>query len=119
MPWLNEGSKGYKEALKLYEAIVALCLPSTWVHYTQLLRAAASVVANVAEEIGRFSGEPTPDAARFFTFARGSLHEVGAFVDIAFIDGFLEESEVEDLKSQCIELSEMLFVFVRKQRKKR
>jgi four helix bundle protein len=116
MPWLNEGAKGYKESLALYRRIIELSLPPGWIHYGQLLRATASVVANIAEEIGRFYGRPSDDAVRFSTFARGSLHEVGAFLDIAVIDGLVSDEQADSLKQECIELSEMLFMFIRKQK---
>lgn len=99
MPWLNEEGKGYKEALEIYQNVSNLDLPPDWIHFTQMMRAAASVVANIAEEIGRFSGEPTPDAVRFSSFARGSLHEVGAFLDIGVIDGILTKSQAEKIKT--------------------
>jgi len=118
MPWLNEGAKGYKESLALYRQIKELDLPTDWIHYNQLMRSAASVVANIAEEVGRFHGRPSDDASRFSTFARGSLHEVGAFLDIAVIDGVISNKQAGSLKKECIDLSEMLFMFVRKQKER-
>jgi four helix bundle protein len=116
MPWLNDGAKGYKESLSLYRRIKELGLSPEWVHCDQLMRAAASVIANIAEEIGRFYGRPTNDAVRFSTFARGSLHEVGAFLDIAVIDGLISSKQADSIKEECIELSEMLFMFIKKQK---
>lgn len=116
MPWLNDGVLGYTDSLNLYRKIKELGLSPDWIHYAQVMRAAASVVANIAEETGRFRGKPTDDATRFFTFARGSLHEVGAFLDIATIDGLISGEQAELLKQDCIELSGMLFNIIRKQK---
>jgi four helix bundle protein len=45
----------------------------------QLERASSSIVLNIGEGAGRFSG---PDQARFFVIARGSATECAAVLDV-------------------------------------
>jgi len=105
---LNEQQYGYVEALDIYKEVFELNL-SGWIHQDQLLRCAASVVANLAEAKGRFRGKPTADTTRFLSIARGSLHEVGAFMDIALLEGRLSEEKHSEFNNRCEDLSKKLF----------
>jgi four helix bundle protein len=56
----------------------------------QLQRASTSVVLNIAEGAGEFSGK---DKARFYRFARRSATECAAILDICDKLGFIEEDK--------------------------
>jgi four helix bundle protein len=51
-----------------------------WTTGTQLVRAADSIGANIAEGLGRGT---LPDQRRFFLIARGSLHETEHWLELA------------------------------------
>lgn len=70
----------YKLAVKLYREVSTLPMPR---HLKdQLLRAASSVVLNLAEGDGKRTSK---DRRRFFEIAWGSLQEVTAILDLAQI----------------------------------
>jgi four helix bundle protein len=73
---------------------------------SQLMRAATSIAANIAEGAGR---ESRVNFARFVTMAMASSseaeHHLGAYSDL----GLLERSIGERLMGRCAELRRMLF----------
>lgn len=118
---LNEREWGYNQALELYAEIRELDIgdrSTTWDHYEQLIRAAASVAVNIAEGAGRFRGQPSRDIQRFKSFARGSVHEVAAWLEIALIDGRITEAQFNGLHDKCVELSNVLYAGAAKTRTK-
>ena len=74
----------YRRAVALADAIAAavLCWPSfhRWTVGVQLVRAADSVGANIAEANGRAAN---PDQRRLLVIARGSLYETQHWLDRA------------------------------------
>ena len=104
---------GYKEALDIYQQVRDLGISEEWVHYDQMIRATASIVANLAEGAGRFRGRPTPDTARFIAIARGSLYELNAWLQIAIIDGQISESQYQSFVPHLDGLSRRLYGLVR------
>ena len=106
---LNIRTKSYNKAIEIYKKVKALCISANWPHHLQMIRAAASIVANIAEGEGRFRGQPTPDAARFASIARGSVHELAAWLQIAVIDGEITEQQYAEILPQLDELSKMLY----------
>lgn len=73
----------------------------------QLLRAAASVPANIAEGHSRGTRK---DYANFVSIARGSLAEVETFLILAVKVGLLKEPDVGTAISLATEVSKMLTV---------
>ena len=71
----------------------------------QLVRAAGSVAANVAEGYGRFS----PGAYRnHLSIARGSLFETESWIDLLYRNGHLPEDVAARLTQQCSEVGRLL-----------
>ena len=71
----------------------------------QLLRAADSIGANIAEAAGRWT---LPDRRRFLVMARGSLYESEHWLARAHARGLLSESHLERLKTIAIPLNGLI-----------
>lgn len=65
--------------------------------HDNLRRAARSVTNNIAEGYGRFHYQ---ENAQFCRIARGSLYEVLDHLIIALDEGYIQESNYEQLKNQ-------------------
>ncbi len=76
----------------------------------QIIRAADSVGANIAEGVGRRTYR---DNARFIRIARGSLYEVKHWLRRAHRRGLLDDRDVEDLKPIIDELLPRLNAYLR------
>ncbi len=72
---------------------------------SQLLRAAASVPANIAEGHARGTRK---DYAKFISVSRGSLAETETFLTLAERVGLLSPSDIAHSISLCDEVSRML-----------
>jgi four helix bundle protein len=73
---------------------------------SQILRAVASVPANIAE--GRQRGT-RKDYAHFIAIARGSLAETETFIMLASRAGLILEAEASAILDQADEVSRMLY----------
>jgi four helix bundle protein len=102
----------WRKAQDLAESIAtaALVLPRDVVAEPisrQLVRAAGSVAANIAEGYGRFS----QNAYRHhLSIARGSAFEVQSWLDLLSRRGYVSEESSIRLKSNCIEIQKLLTV---------
>lgn len=76
----------------------------------QIVRAADSIGANIAEGTGR--GTPQ-DNRRFIRMARGSLYETQHWLRRAYKRGLLTEQQIASLKSIIGELSPTLNAYLR------
>ena len=76
----------------------------------QLIRAADSVGANIAEGSGRGSYQ---DNRRFVKIARGSLYEVRHWLRRAFVRDLLDREQVQALKPLLEELAPRLNAYLR------
>jgi four helix bundle protein len=82
----------------------------------QIVRAADSIGANIAEGSGRGS---VPDRQRFIRIARGSLYETQHWLRRAFNRNLLSAEEVIDLKAIIHNLAPMLNAYLRSTGQKR
>jgi four helix bundle protein len=74
----------------------------------QMIRAARSVPANIAEDHGRF----TPaDFARFLTIAHGSLTELDTHLEVAKRRAFITAEQWTAIDGQVQELARMIRAF--------
>jgi four helix bundle protein len=76
----------------------------------QLVRAADSIGANIAEGFGRGNG---PDHKRFIRIARGSMCEVKHWLRLAFGRELLQQRDVDLLKPLVDELPPRLNVYLK------
>src|SRR5437016_11023233 len=76
----------------------------------QIVRAADSIGANIAEGSGRGSLQ---DNRRFVRIARGSLYETIHWLRRSYIRKLLSQAEVKDLRALIEELSPKLNAFLR------
>lgn len=76
----------------------------------QLIRAADSIGANIAEGEGRGSFQ---DNRRFVRIARGSLNETKHWLRRAFKRGLLKDDQVEELKPLMDELAPRLNAYLK------
>ena len=76
----------------------------------QLVDAADSVSANVAEGCGRFNYK---DNARFIRIARGSMYETKNWLRRAYRRGLLSDAQIEKLKPILDELLPKLNAYLR------
>lgn len=76
----------------------------------QLVDAADSVSANIAEGCGRFNYK---DNARFIRIARGSMYETKNWLRRAYRRGLLSEAQIEKLKPILDELLPKLNAYLR------
>jgi four helix bundle protein len=96
----------YQKAYQLLELIESLgSLPGESDLRNQLNRAAASILLNIAEGASRQS---PPDKRRFYLFARGSLGEVGAAIDVLKIRHRIAPARHTELRSQLVEIAKLL-----------
>jgi len=80
---------------------------------SQMRRAAASIVFNIAEGCGRTGGA---DFARFLQMATGSASEVEYQLLLAHDLKFLKEEEYRSLESAVIEVKRMLTALMQRRR---
>jgi four helix bundle protein len=115
MPRVNfEDLKVYRLAEELADSIWAIAVQ--WDYFAkdtvgkQLVRAADSIGANIAEGEGRGS---YLDNKRFVRMARGSVNEVRHWLRRAHRRGFLSERQTETLKPLIRELGPRLNAYLR------
>jgi four helix bundle protein len=73
----------------------------------QLVRAAESIAANIAEGYGRYS---QPAYRHHLSIARGSAFEVQSWLDLLIRRGYLSPESGRHLTSKCIEVQKLLTV---------
>src|SRR5438067_13316536 len=76
----------------------------------QLVRAADSIGANIAEGSGRGS---SPDYRRFLRISRGSLYETLHWLRRAYLRKLLSEKQTKEIRSIISELSPTLNAYLR------
>jgi four helix bundle protein len=108
MPFDHEKLDVYQRALDFMAAAGAICdtLPrGSGYLWDQLQRAALSIVLNIAEGAGRFSGK---DKAAFYQRARGSATECAAVLDVGCRLELLEDRICAEHKNNLERIVQML-----------
>ena len=95
---------------KIWEAVVVWNSLATDTLGKQMIRAADSVGANIAEGVGRGS---YPDNRRFVRIARGSLNETKHYLRRAYKRHLLDQETVLALKSILDELAPRLNAYLK------
>ncbi|GAB5520854.1 MAG: hypothetical protein RhofKO_31050 [Rhodothermales bacterium] len=76
----------------------------------QLVRSTDSIVANIAESIGR---EPTTDRCHFIHMVRGSLYETQNWLRRAYSRDLLTDEQTDTIKPLLNALAPMLNAYLR------
>ncbi|MFA5776989.1 MAG: four helix bundle protein [Parcubacteria group bacterium] len=72
---------------------------------SQIIRAAISITANIAEGSGRLSNR---ESRNFYNIAKGSIYEVIGLLDIALMQKYISNEDYKKLYSMSEEISKML-----------
>ena len=108
--------KVYSDSRVFIKELKLLCLnkfpkEEKYSLFSQISRAADSIILNIAEGSDRGSDK---DFARFLNTSHTSLNEVVACLDIAFDNGYIEETELETWLIKAKQLANQLTAFRRK-----
>ena len=76
---------------------------------SQMRRASVSVVANIVEGYGRRTAN---DKSQFYYIARGSLHEVEYYIDLALRLDYLDKEAHSELKTLRDDVGKLLKGFI-------
>jgi four helix bundle protein len=103
--------KSHTITLRVYAESANLPPGQGWPLQTQLLRAATSVPANIAEGCGRAGDR---DFRRFLRHSLGSASELEYHLLLARDLGFLSRGVYDDLVPQVVEVKRMLTGLIRR-----
>jgi len=78
---------------------------------SQIKRSSISIPSNIAEGYGR---NYTKDYIRFLNIARGSLYEMQTQLQVALNLNFMEEKDLEIIKSLSTEVEKMLNTLIKR-----
>ncbi len=103
----HEKLQAYQESLLFYAWCEDLLerVPKGIAVHNQLERARTSIVLNIPEGNGKFTG---PDRCRFFDIARGSALECAGCLDMLSIKRHLSEAELDAGKTRLKAIVSML-----------
>ena len=108
---LKVWEKAHQWVLEIYRATGSFPTEERFSLIPQLRRAAASVLANIAEGCGRGSDR---EFARFLSIAAGSACEAEYHLLLAWDLGYLDEAIHRELDQKVNEVKRMLNTFVQK-----
>jgi four helix bundle protein len=98
----------YQKGLEFHKSVFNLLKQNPKIDYhfqDQLKRANTSIIANLAEGIGRFS---PADKRHFYIMSRGSVYEAVALLTLIFKSYPIDQLIHEELRSQLKEIIKML-----------
>jgi four helix bundle protein len=110
---LRVWEKGHKLTLAVYMRTARFPKDELYGLTSQMRRAAASIVCNIAEGCGGGGG---PDFARFLQMSMGSASELEYQLLLAHELTFLKDVEYHDLESSTIEVKRMLSALMQRLR---
>ncbi len=105
--------RGYQLALDIYKLTKVFPVEEKFSLIDQLRRAAISFTSNIAEGFGR---DKANDKSHFYTMAVGSLYEVQSQLLISKGIGYVGDKQCDILCNECVELSKMCSVLIKKVR---
>ena len=76
----------------------------------QIIRSSRSVTANIGEGYGRFHYQ---ENAQFCRTSRGSLFETIDHLTVAFDEGYIDEPQFEDLRSEVLDVVKILNGYIK------
>ena len=103
-----EKFKVYKNGLIFHQSIFDLLKNHSFIDrhlQDQIKRASTSVIANLAEGVGRFS---PADKRHFYIMSRGSAYEVVAILTLIFQSYKIDNMLHQKIRSQIYEIIKML-----------
>ena len=95
----------------IYELLINFLNDEKFGLVSQIKRSSISISSNISEGYGR---NYTKEYVRFLQIARGSLFEMQTQLQIAVNLKFVEESDLEEIKSLSLEIEKMLNVLINK-----
>lgn len=103
------GGELYLKGRSIYKEVIKILPVDSWVHYSQCIKAAGSIVANIAEGNGRNSGKGGY-YRQFLQMARGSAYETLAWIQVGIIDGKIPAESEKRIGELLINLGELLLI---------
>jgi four helix bundle protein len=103
--------KAHRLTLAMYAESAKLPKGIGWSLQSQIVRAATSIPANIAEGCGRAGDR---DFRRFLRHSLGSACELEYYLLLARDLGFLAETAYEPLNAQVVEIKRMLAGLIRR-----
>jgi len=110
---LKVWEKGHQLTLAVYKATARFPKEELYGLISQMRRAAASIVCNIAEGCGRAG---RPDFARFLQMATGSASELEYQLLLAHDLNFFKDDEYPKLEGAVVEVKRMLSALVQRLR---
>ncbi len=110
---LKVWEKGHEATLTVYKFTARFPREELYGLTSQMRRAAASVVSNIAEGCGRTG---RPDFARFLQMATGSASELQYQLLLARDLNFLKPEEYQSLEGRVVEVKRMLSSLIQRLR---
>jgi len=105
--------RAYAVSLEIYKLSKHFPKEERYAITDQLRRASSSVCANIAEGYGRQLSSDA-DFKRFLVIAKGSCHEMDVWIDFCKDLEFITNDQAHQWKQEYIEISKMLFAFIKK-----
>lgn len=105
--------RAYSISLEIYKVSKNFPKEERFAITDQLRRASSSICANIAEGYGRQLSSDA-DFKRFLVIAKGSCHEMDVWIDFCKDLEFITEGQAQKWKAEYIEISKMLFAFIKK-----
>ena len=104
--------RAYAISLDIYKTSKNFPKEERYAITDQLRRASSSICANIAEGYGR-QLTSNADFKRFLIIAKGSCHEIDVWIDFCVDLDFISHEKSEAWKAEYIEISKMLFGFIK------
>lgn len=104
----------HRLALEIYRIVKKFPLSERFILISQLIRAALSIPANIAEGFYR---NTTKELLNFLYISRGSCGEVTYYLILAKDLHYISDQEFSSLKASCEDISKQLSAWIRSLKK--